>query len=120
MIIKHIPKAVTEGKFTGFIELKRPTFSERYEMMAAIGLKIDKDADGKNTVNAVENQFQILASAVDYTKKFYKKVELTSVETGTVYSSFDELSLDAECDEIISEIANLYMGGFRAGKISTN
>lgn len=116
--IVFIPKAVKEGKFSGSITLLKPSFKQRYEMFSAIGLKINQDQNGKAEMAGDTNHFDLIAKSVEYTKQFYKKVELKNVETGQEFTSFDDLTYESECDDILSEIANLYMGGFKLGKTS--
>lgn len=111
--VKFVPTMCLEGgDFSGHIMLKVPGFDERYEMLDQIGLKID--ADGSMSA-ADMNGIGAIRKLVQFSQKFYKEISIEHKD-GRKFESFDDLSLDPECDAILIEVAGKLRNGFRVGK----
>ncbi len=111
--VKFVPSMCLEGNdFSGHVIVKVPGFDERYEMLDQIGLKIGTDgtmsADDMNGIGAIRK-------LVSYSQKFYREV-LIKHKDGREFSSFEDLSLDPECDAILIEVASKLRNGFHVGK----
>jgi hypothetical protein len=110
--INFVPSACVEqtneagekipANFSGSITLRKPTFDERMQLAEESGLDIDDE--GKATVT--KNRFAILRKMVAFSKQFYETTDLKRVDGSEEYKSFDDLSQDAECADILIEAAN--------------
>lgn len=113
MRVKYVPKACEEGsepKFTGHIMLRKPTFDERMEMAELISdMEVGDDKPSKNNMKA-------LRVMVAQSKKFYEVSDwfITRLSDGHVMSSFDELSIESDCTDILVEVAGFIMNGLKA------
>lgn len=111
--IKFIPKVAQgeDAKFSGSVELRVPTFDERFECLEQSGFKMNQAGEVDPT-----GQISMLRSMVKLSQPFYVSVDLTSKDGGDKFTSFKEMSEDAACDPILIEIAMMIASGFKASK----
>lgn len=105
---------VTPPMFSGTITLKVPTYDERYEYIEECGIDVGDDGD----VSKKKSNLSIMRSMVKFSQKFYVSVDIKKIEIGHEYKSFEDLSLDPDCDGILMEVAREVRGGFRPSKNS--
>ena len=114
--VKFVPSVAKgeEKTFEGFIELKPLGFDERFEMLDVLG--IDLDDEGKIELPQDKKaQIRMMRKMVDFAKKQYLTVSLKKLSTGEEYTSFDDLSIDQDCNGILIEVATQVMNGFKLG-----
>jgi hypothetical protein len=133
--VKFIPKAciestddagvVTHATFKGCITLKVPNYFERQKLrsvlMGAIsrGGETDVEALKDSAKNAdLASVMQKMAAIVEMSVPFYQAVELENIKTGVFHKTFEELSLDADADAILIEVAQELAGGLTLSKNS--
>lgn len=104
-----------EPTFTGEIILRRPNHNERQDFVDTLNLKINEEGDVD--VSAME-PLKMVRSMVNISEKFYAKVDLTRIDDGERFESFEDLSFDAECDPILMDVATALMNGNRVSKNS--
>lgn len=114
MDVKFIPSVCTDKEkskatFSGHIDMKVPTFDERYQFIEDCGIDVMDDGG----VEKKGSNFSIIRNMVKASAKFYKSVSLTRLSDGKKFESFDELSMDPECDVILIEAAKEVRQGFR-------
>lgn len=118
-------KVVVPATFSGSITLKVPTFFDRQKLKSMLVDVVAKDGEadiealrtGKGRVNVLRLLDKI-ADLVRESIPFYQSVDLTNLKTGAKYSSFDDLSVDAEADEILQDVAKELAGGLSLSKNS--
>ena len=114
MNIEFKPKAC-EGKnkkFDGTVTLRMPTFDEKYSYLEQCQFKTDESGqvqDGYGSISAIRK-------AVGLAKDHFVKVDLIRVKDGREFKSFDEMSVDNDCHEILIEVAGKILQGFNLGK----
>jgi hypothetical protein len=111
---KHKAKKLKRAPlFTGGIVLRVPGFDERYELLELQDVKV---VDGVIVASEGMNPFRAVRTVVAFSKKFYLEVGLKRIKDGAEFKSFDDLSADPECDEILMEVAQALRGGFKPGE----
>jgi hypothetical protein len=93
--VKFVPECAT-GKgasFKGHLVLLKPTVQD-----VLAGSKLAQGIKEGEELEAVQG-------FLDWSKPFYKSVELENSSDGTKYASFDDLMGDAECMEVLNEVA---------------
>lgn len=106
-VYKYIPKAVVEGKFTGFVKVKLLTFDEHYdflEMYAGAG-------DDDDSLKGLKATRQLVAAS----KSHYLEVDLKRVSDGAEFKSFDDLAYGSDCHKILVDVATGLLGSFGEG-----
>jgi hypothetical protein len=133
--VKFIPKAclestdeagvVTHAMFKGCITLKVPNYFERQKMKSILIGAISKG--GETDVETLKDSakkadlagvMQKMAAIVEMSVPFYQSVEMENIKTGVFHKTFDELSLDADADEVLIEVAQELAGGLTLSKNS--
>lgn len=126
MTIKFVPQAckeheISKGKakikipatFEGHLVMKCPDIDERYGILEDLGL----EANASGEVKATEtNLFASIRKMIKAAKPFFQEVHIKKIADGKEFKSFDDLSFDPDCDEIILEAARALKEGFRPGK----
>ena len=120
--ISYIPKpcqeskdehgAVTLALFSGSVKMRLPNFDERYDIIEKAGLKVSQTGEIDTSGNAI----QIIRNIVKVSKEFYVSVDIKKLSDGTEYKSFEDLSMDSDCDAIITDIARALRDGFKPSK----
>lgn len=119
--VKYVPKFCTkqevknkngsfrtvEPTFEGFVELSRPDFDERFDNLD----KIDVDLEQLSSLPQKE-QIKAIRKVVSITKHHYVSVNLKRKSDGVEFKTFEDISGDNSCNEIISEIGMALLGGF--------
>jgi glycyl-tRNA synthetase beta subunit len=93
--VKFVPECAT-GKgatFKGHLVLVKPTVQD-----VLAGSKLAQGIKEGQELDAVQG-------FLDWSKTFYKEVELENTCDGSKYVSFDDLMGDAECMEVLNEVA---------------
>jgi len=98
--------------FEGFIEMRMPTFDEKFGILEDIELKM---TDGEVDVSNSQSNMKTLRKAVKLSQGFYKMVALKHIKTGEEYKSFDEMTCDEKCHPILIEVGMALLGGFKMG-----
>lgn len=109
---KTVDGQLVNNTFEGHIRLKVPTFDERYQFTEDCGMVVADDGG----IERKASNFTIMRNMVKLSQKFYVSVEMKKLADGSVYTSFDELSADPDCDGILLEVAREVRSGFRPGK----
>ena len=109
MDFNYSPK---DESFSGHIKLTVPSTSQRIKMMSELG--IDADMDGG--VKTARGTLNILADVIELVdKKFVHEVSIKH-SSGKEFKSFKELDEDPIAEVIITDIASLYLSGFKPSK----
>lgn len=116
-IPKQCQETVEDGKiiaptFAGSIKIRVPTFDERYEILEKSGVKVGS----KGEIEVGENALLILRNTVKISKDFYIAVEIRKLSDGTEYKSFEDMSVDPDCDALLIDVAHALRGGFKPSK----
>jgi hypothetical protein len=112
VLVKGKP-VIVKPTFQGSITLKMPDFFERQEVLKEAGLSVNEKGEVSiDRSNLLSNSIKL----VKMSQKFYQKVNLKKIDGGQEYKSFEDLSMDPDCDEIISEVSSMMRAGFRPGK----
>lgn len=107
-----IPTACKEGgSFEGSITLKMMPYAERLRTIARC--KFELTAEGLKEKKS--ESLEAIASLIEAVSKYIVKVEIKHIESGKVFSSYDEMSFDPICDEILMELGMQFMSGFKLG-----
>ena len=96
----------------GEVKLSRPTFDQRWQYIEECGFKTDE----KGEISAGIAQAGAIRRMVSVSEKHYKEVKIEKKSEPVVYTSFSELSLDPECDEVLIAVASKIMNGGKPGK----
>jgi hypothetical protein len=99
-------------QFKGWIKVRVPTMPERFSYQEQVSWVVDQD--GK--VAAPEKQIGAVKRAVEISAGHYEEVKLQHIESGVEYESFEDLTLDPECDAVLTEVAGLVLRGFGLSK----
>lgn len=124
--IKFVPQACSEhvvekGKakikmpatFEGHLVMRCPDIDERYGILEDLGLQANEKGEVKSTET---NLFASIRKMIKASKPFFHEVHIKRIADGKEFNSFEDLSFDPECDEIILEAARALKEGFRPGK----
>lgn len=101
-----------DSVLSGHVTLRVPTFNERFEYMEYSQFDIGPGEEQSTKIK----QLCALRKLVDLSNKHYLEVCLKKKEDSSEIKSFDEMSLDADCDQALIEIAGLIMNGFKIPK----
>lgn len=114
MLIEYVPlKARGEdAKMEGKVELTPTSFDQRWEYVEQCGFKVNAEGE----VEATTENLGSIRKMVSLSKPHYKSVALKDKESGMEYKSFEDLSMDPSCDEILIEIAGVVLRGQRPTK----
>ena len=102
-----------KATFSGELVIYRPTIDERYEFAELLGLDVSKDGEVVQSEGSVVKMMRNLLRA---SEKFYAKVALKRLSDGQEFKSFEELSVDPDCEGILIEVGMQIKNGFRASK----
>lgn len=100
-----------EKKFEGFIKLKLPNIEERWSFKEILVSGLDEKGGGKTIYESASDMVKVISQS----ERFYKEVAIKKID-GTEYKSFEDLSYDSECEQILSEVASLFLYGFGTSK----
>ncbi len=98
-----------EPTFTGTLKLKVPNFDERYQFIEDAGLDVGDDGG----LQKKGGNFAIIRNLVKASEKFYISVDLARISDGKKFTSFQEMTMDSDCDEVLIEIAKEIRSGFK-------
>ena len=116
MAVKLIPSAcVSKGKakaqFDGFLMMRQVTFDEKYQYLEDFTTEGEEGEEPSR-----KDQIKRLRSMVSSSKAHYEEVKLTRLKDEKRFASFEDLSLDPGCHEILIEVATQMLGGFEVGE----
>lgn len=101
--IKYIPEPCDGSIFKGHVVIKKASMDDVLECNEIVEkLKDSPTSQGR--------------SMVEWSKKFYVSVDIKSID-GTEYKSFDDLKADAECVEVLFDIAAALSQGVNKKKL---
>lgn len=112
--ISFIPEDA-QGKnaaFEGEVMLAPLSFDQRYGMIEECGFELDE----KGEVGANLKALGPMRKMVKLSKPHIKKVNLVRKSDKKHFTSYDELTMDSDCDKILIGIASFLMGGNKPGK----
>lgn len=95
--------------FKGEIKVKVPNFEERYQFIEDAGLDVGDDGG----IQKRGGNFAIIRNMVKASEKFYVSIDLTRISDDKKFNSFQDLTMDSTCDEILIEVAKEIRSGFR-------
>jgi hypothetical protein len=112
-----------EPTFSGTIELKIPDYFERQALkeilLRVVGADGESDIeslkDAKRKIN-VSVVMKKMADLVKFSVPFYQKVELKNLKTGAVHSSFEDISMDPDAEEMLQEVSQELAKGLSPSK----
>lgn len=96
----------------GVIKFNPITFDQRYQYIEECSFKTD---DKGEVVMGIEHLHSV-RKMVSVSQKHYKFVEIKNKNTGAVHKSFEDLTLDPECDEVLIGAAGKLINGGRVSK----
>ena len=114
--VEYIPQSCRKADsiIEGSVKLRIPTTIERYEYMAEVGFVVNEKGEVDNSVSA--SNLRSIGKMITLSKPHYIAVNMKYRDGSAEFKSFDDLSTDANCDDILIEIAGLLMNGFRPTK----
>lgn len=114
--VKYIPEACKGEKpeFSGEVVVRPPSFDEKYEYLETSGL--DLDDSGNVHMPSGMGKIKLMRNLVKLSQKNYVSVSLKNNATGEEYKSFEDLSSDPDCHNIMVEVASQMLNGFKLGK----
>jgi hypothetical protein len=101
-----------ETPWGGTITLKMPKYVERKRMLREIGISVS--SSGAVDMGS-SDPVDMICKMVELVEKYVIKVEMYC--DGSTFSSLDDLQTDPRADEILEEMATMFIGGLRLGKI---
>lgn len=107
---KFVPK---NEVFEGFVTVRVPKYMDRLKLLKECNFSFGANGE----VNAGSGQFESIEKMVSVVEKHVSAVEIVVKSTQEAIKSLDDLSYTAEGSELINELANLILGGFKLGKI---
>lgn len=113
--VKYVP-SVCKGDnptFSGFIELRLPTFDEKYEYLETSGISVGESGE-INSGNTI-SQMAVIRKFVKQSAKHYQSVSLKKIATEEAFESFDDMQYDSDCHQILIEVATQLINGFKLG-----
>ncbi len=96
--------------FKGSLKMRIPTFQERWDYFAQIGMKMN--AGGIDQTNLQDDQMGTAVKLALLAEKHVVAVDLTKIADGRVYKSYADLAYDQECDAILFELGMAMLRGF--------
>lgn len=112
--IKYTPEQAKGKKpqFEGHVLLKRPDAAERMEFIEECQFKLDD----KGEMLPTKNQAGAIARGIRALKPYIKAVKLRYLEDKTDFKSYEDMSYDPICDQILGELVGIIVHGFRPSK----
>lgn len=109
--VKYVPKNCQGDKptFSGFVELRLPTFDERCEFIESSNVGMTDD--GKVDLGDISKRVRMIRQMVKLSEKHYVTVDLTKIATGEQLKSFEDLQYDANANAILIEISEYLIEG---------
>lgn len=95
----------------GSLTIRKPNYLERMEYIDECGF----DVTEKGEVQSGMKKFKLMTKMVKLTLPHVEKVELEKPD-GSKICSVEEMINDADCDEILADLAGLMINGFRISK----
>ena len=112
--MKYVPTQARgeDAKFSGFVELRLPRFEEKLKYLESLNITFDEDGtvDLKNKQSNVKTLINMLEIAADH----YVTVDLKHID-GREYKDYDDLSVDSDCQSILTEISSVVLNGPKMG-----
>lgn len=114
--VKYVPEACKgeEKVFEGNLEIRLPTFDEKFEYLESLGMNLD-DAEDLTKVSKLA-LLKSIRAMVRLSKPHYVAVNLKKIQSGEVYKTYDDLSTDPDAHGILTEVASKMLEGFSLGK----
>jgi hypothetical protein len=98
----------TLPKFKGKIVLRRPTFDDRSQFAEEIDFEA-LDPEGGSVDK--KKSISVMRKLVKMSESFYQSVDIERLSDGQKFSSFDDLSVEVGCTEILMEAATFLVSG---------
>lgn len=115
--VKIVPNICKEpsSDWEGYVELRLPSFDERYEYIENLGLKI-LDGVELDTI-PVGKQISAMREMVKLSKKHYINVDLKNKKTGEHIQSYDDMQYSDAMHVVLIQIASTICEGFKVGNV---
>lgn len=113
--VKYVPE-ICKGenpKFSGEVELRLPTFDEKYEYAEKSNIQFN-DKGEVETTNKLA-QVALIRQFVKVSQAHYISVSLKKIATGEEFKSFEDMSYESDLHETLIEIATQIVNGFKLG-----
>lgn len=102
-----------KATFSGHIVCRGTTFDERMEQMEQLGI----EADAKGEVSTQKfNAAAMVRKLVKKAQEYIVRVELKRLSDNKEFKSFEDLSEDGDCDDLITDFGYAFRKGFKPGK----
>lgn len=100
-------------KFKGKIVLRRPMFDDRSKFAEEIDFEAlspeSGPADKKKSIS-------MMRKLVKMSEEFYQSVDLERLNDGQKFASFEDLSVEVDCTELLMEAATFLVSGQNVSK----
>lgn len=110
---KFIPTLCKEdSEFSGHIILRLPSFTERMNIIEESSLSLDDSGEVSGDKNKM---IKSITKIIELIKDNYLVVDVTHKPTGHKIDSYIKLASFPGCENILTEVAQKFMGGFKLG-----
>lgn len=99
-----------DKKFEGYIELKLLSYEEKLALIEEFGY-FDESEEKRD----IKRNIRMMISMLKVAKNYYVQVNLKNLETGFQYSSYDDLSYDSSCQQVLRDVATAIAEGQKPG-----
>jgi hypothetical protein len=113
--VKYVPELCKgeSAMFAGYVELKLPTFDEKYAFLESSGLDLD-DAGALVMPNVI-GKIKLMRTLVKQSEKSYSAVSLKNLKSGKEFSTYEQMTIDPDCHPILIDVATQLINGLRLG-----
>lgn len=113
--VKYVPSQCKGDapEFSGEVEIRLPTFDEKYEYFEASGVEVNEK--GEMDIKSTMTKIKLMRGIVKMSAKHYLSVSLKKNATGEEYKSFEDMSVDPDCHPIMIEVGTQLLNGFKLG-----
>ena len=102
-----------EALFSGEVELRLPTFDEKFEYLEKTGIEFDDG--GLVEVGTTPNKIKFIREIVKLSEKHYIRVSLKDLNSNEEFKSFEDLQYCTEAHPLLMEVATALLNGFKLG-----
>ena len=113
--IKYVP-SVCKGdapKWQGSIELRLPTFDEKFDYIESMELGVNADGD---VDSSSMHKVRSIRKLVKMSEKHYISVALKSSD-GVEIKSFEDMQYEDDMHTVLAEVSGLMLNGFKVGNV---
>ncbi len=115
--VKYVPAACRgDGrKFDGFITLNPVSFEQKYDYLDELKLKIGED--GKIDMGDTSDKLRHMKNLVRIAKTHFVSVDIKKLSDGEEFKTYEDLSYDSDCHDMLLEVAGTLLNGFKVGNV---